>query len=118
MNTQEKLAEASRLEEEAKILRKEAQEEIANETRKKPLLERLIFAAFSRCDCGAGLAYDPVGASGDIFKGYWECSKILLGTASTEVKHSPQLPFMFYEIKSENQPSAGGYTTRPSSMVI
>lgn len=60
------------------------------------------------------MAYDPT--SNDRF---WDCSAILLGTAIPSgapgaVKHEARLPFAFYEIKSENQPSAGGVTTRPS----
>src|SRR4051794_7590767 len=39
--------------------------------------DELIFAASSRCECGAGLAYpDGIGAWG-----FWDCSAILLGTA-------------------------------------
>jgi hypothetical protein len=74
---------------------------------------RLTYAAFARCPCGAGMAYDPVGESGKPFGGYWDCSAILLGVADKSVKHSAQLPFAFYEIKSDQQPSAGGATTRP-----
>jgi hypothetical protein len=48
----------------------------------------------------------------------WDCSAILLGDAIASgepgaVKHTSQLPFIFYEIKSEHQPSANGATTRP-----
>lgn len=68
----------------------------------------LVYAATSRCLCGAGMAY-PKGIGG---RGYWDCSDILTGRASTLVKHEARLPFMFYEIKSENQPSANGATTR------
>lgn len=134
MTIAEKRAEADRLEHDAKELREQAHQEHLAELRKKPLLERLIFAARSRCPCGAGLAYDPAGASGGYpdeskgekndsvfvggFGGYWDCSAILLGTAIPNgqpgaVKHEGQLPFSFYEIKSENQPSANGATTRP-----
>lgn len=69
----------------------------------------LIFAATSRCPCGAGLAY-PRDAG---MHGAWDCSAILTGTAATDVKHTAELPFAFYEIKSEQQPSANGATTRP-----
>ena len=71
---------------------------------------QLVFSAEARCICGAGLAY--VRGS-DPFKGYWDCSAILLGTADIQVKHTDKLPFVFYEIKSEKQTSAGGMTTRP-----
>jgi hypothetical protein len=73
---------------------------------------KLVYAATSRCPCGAGLAY----ASGD---DAWDCSAILLGEAiptgqPDAVQHTAKLPFVFYEIKSENQPSANGATTRPT----
>ena len=68
----------------------------------------LIFAAFARCDCGAGMAY-PVDIG---IHGAWHCSAILRGTASREVKHTPPMPFVFYDIKSEDTPSANGATTR------
>lgn len=76
--------------------------------------DELVFAATSRCPCGAGLAHPKNTGP----HGYWDCSAILLGTAapvgSPEAKrHTAQLPFTFYEIKSENQPSANGSTTRP-----
>lgn len=124
----DKYAEADKLEAQAKELRKEAHGERLEEGRKRPLAERLCYAATSRCPCGAGLAYDPFGASGGhpekgendspfvgVLSGYWDCSAILLGTqAPPPMKHTDQLPFSFYEIKSENQPSAHGATTRPS----
>jgi hypothetical protein len=75
----------------------------------------LIFSAFSRCECGAGLAYPKdIGPHGS-----WYCSDILLGRALSENQpgsktHSFPLSFMFYEVKSENQPSANGATTRPA----
>lgn len=74
---------------------------------------RLVYAATVRCPCGAGMAYDRDGESGQPILGYWDCSAILLGTASREAKHAAQLPFSLYEIKGENQPSARGATTRP-----
>lgn len=69
----------------------------------------LIYAATNRCPCGAGLAYIPGHEDRA-----WDCSKILLGTADEEVTHTAKLPFIFYEIKSEQQPSADGRTTRPT----
>ena len=42
----------------------------------------------------------------------WDCSAILLDMADANVKHEARLPFVFYEVKSERQPSAGGATTR------
>lgn len=87
---------------------------------------KLTYAATTRCPCGAGLAY-PTDGPGDPdsplnwpFNGYWDCSAILLGEAiesgqEKSVQHTAQLPFSFYEIKSENQPSAEGATTRPEA---
>ena len=74
-------------------------------------VDELRFAATLWCPCGAGMAY-PVGAMD--MQGTWDCSAILMGTAAIEVEHSPALPFMFYEVKSEDQPSADGQTTRPA----
>ncbi len=73
-----------------------------------------MYAATARCLCGAGLAYVP-GDPG----GAWDCSAILLGEAVPthepgSVQHSAKMPFVFWEIKSENQPSAEGATTRPA----
>lgn len=68
----------------------------------------LRFSAATRCDCGAGMAY-PVDIG---IHGAWHCSAILQGTASREVRHTVPLPFAFYEIKSEDTPSANGATTR------
>lgn len=76
--------------------------------------EHLVYAATSRCLCGAGLAYPRnTGPNGN-----WDCSSILLGTAIPSgqggtVRHSDQFPFAFYEILSEDQPTARGETTRP-----
>lgn len=125
-------AQAAKLEADAKTLRTQAHETRLAEQRALPLLERMIYAASSRCPCGAGLAYDPAGASGgypppgeksdSVFVGshggYWDCSSIILGTAPNKdqpgsVEHIGKLPFAFYEVKSENQPSAYGATTRP-----
>lgn len=70
--------------------------------------DELRFAAYERCVCGAGMAY-PIGCSPH---DAWHCSAILRGIASRELVHSSPMPFQFYEIKSEGQPSANGATTR------
>jgi hypothetical protein len=77
----------------------------------------LVYSAESRCECGAGLAYDK---RSDDPKGYWDCSDILLGKATPKGQpgsklHTDKLPFVFYEVKSEIQRSARGATTRPNS---
>lgn len=74
----------------------------------------LVYAAYNRCPCGAGLAY-PRNCG---MHHYWDCSAILTGKADEKVEHTAQLPFMFYEIKSEQQPSANGATTRPNRTKI
>lgn len=122
MGWQEKYDKARELEQRAEQLRQEARVEQHNELKAQPLFERLVFSAETRCPCGAGLAYDPAAEDdpGAPFRGpsYWDCSSILLGTAipsgqEGSVTHTGRLPFVFYEIKSERQPSAGGATTRP-----
>lgn len=79
-------------------------------------VDELVFAATNRCVCGAGLAYPKkTGPWGE-----WDCSAVLLGQVADPLeklengkfKHATY-PFSFYEIKSENQPSANGATTRP-----
>lgn len=88
-------------------------EELSN----KPLLARMIFASHARCPCGAGLAYDPSSEEVSRGHGYWDCSAIILGTADASVRHEVRMPFVFWDIKSENQPSAYGATTRPEKML-
>lgn len=74
--------------------------------------EELRYAADLRCQCGAGMAYvkEPMNMWGS-----WVCSDILAGRASLDrtVTHSSPKHFAYYEIKSEDQPSAYGATTRP-----
>lgn len=82
----------------------------------RKLRRRLVYAATKRCPCGAGLAYK---SGANPFDGAWDCSAILLGEAIPQgepgsVTHTARLPFVFYKIKSENQPSARGATTRPN----
>ncbi len=80
----------------------------------------LMYAAYVRCPCGAGMAYAPSDTGeGTPFKGpsAWDCSDILTGRAIPlgqpgSVKHEARLPVAFYEIKAEIQPSANGATTR------
>ena len=72
-------------------------------------LSDLVFAAFSKCKCGHGLAY-PTNLG---IHGGWHCSAILLGNASFTDSHVSAMPFSMYEVKSEDQPSANGHTTRP-----
>lgn len=74
--------------------------------------KQLVYASIARCQCGAGLAYVP-GSS----MNYWDCSHILTGKAIPagqpgSCRHTDRLPFAFWEIKSELQPSQNGLTTR------
>lgn len=69
----------------------------------------LVYSAYCRCICGCGLAHPKTVTP----NGYWDCSGILLGTADPSLTHTAKLPFIFYEIVSEDQPSAKGWTTRP-----
>lgn len=118
MTSAELRAEAEQLEKAAAAKRKEASALRHAELLAEDKGERLVYAARERCPCGAGLAYDPAHEDeGSPHHGpsFWDCSAILLGAARTDVKHTAQLPFAFYEIKSEGQSSANGATTRPSS---
>ncbi len=73
----------------------------------------LVWAATSRCQCSAGLAYPKnIGPNGA-----WYCSSVLTSGDPDEV-HSEPKPFMYYEIKSEKQPSAKGATTRPILVTV
>lgn len=83
--------------------------------------EDLVYAAYSRCPCGAGLAYAPkLYGTKDIRGRCWDCSDILLNRAIPKgqpgaVTHTDYLPFIFWEILSEKQPNARGATTRPDA---
>lgn len=73
----------------------------------------LVYAAYARCLCGAGLAF-PEGCGG--FH-YWDCSDILTGRAIKSGEpgamiHQDKLPFAFFDIKSERANSARGVSTR------
>lgn len=83
-------------------------------TKRDKQLKAMTFAATARCSCGAGLAYDATCVEEPFrYPSYWDCSAILLGEADKTVQHTAKLPFAFYELKSDNQPSANGATTRP-----
>lgn len=76
-------------------------------------LADLCYAATYRCQCGLGMAY-PLDCW---TRGAWYCSSILLGTAEPGTTHDEPKPFVFWEIKSEGQPSARGATTRPCTPI-
>lgn len=78
--------------------------------------DELRYAAYARCECGAGIAYPKGRDFRDV--NCWDCSDILTGRAlekdpECKIVHTGPLPFAFYEIKSEDQPSVRGATTRP-----
>lgn len=113
-------SEATHHEEQAKELRKRAGDLRHAELKAKAVADRIVYAAYDKCPCGAGLAYDPCFEDeNSVFvgplSGYWDCSAILLGVANLTVKHTDKLPFAFYEVRSEKQPSANGATTRPKT---
>ena len=119
MKSEELYAEAKALDEKSNELKRQARGARREELLRIPKVDRLVYAAYDRCPCGAGLAYDPCHedtASPFVgpLSGYWDCSEILLDTARTDVKHTDRLPFAFYEVKSEGHPSADFATTRPS----
>lgn len=89
---------------------KEQRERFVERLQNNPVFteEELIYSAMNRCPCGHGLAY-PDGCGIDH---YWDCSAILKGIHGKGTKHTAQLLFSMYNIKSENQPSAKGATTR------
>lgn len=116
---------ANELESQAQALREQASEAKRKELLAMPLLDRLVFAAYARCECGAGMAYDPASQDGPFKRpSEWKCSDIILfPTKSPEdqarlkaVVHNHPLPFATYEVKSEKQPSANGATTRPAKI--
>jgi len=69
------LNKAKNLEDQAKNLRNQAYQIKNQELKSKKLSERLVYSAYSRCPCGAGLAYDPCYEDKDsvfvgVFSGY------------------------------------------------
>lgn len=74
--------------------------------------KELVYAAWQRCSkCDCGFAYPKeIGP-----RGAWYCSTLLTDSAADPKDHDDAYPFTFFDIKSENQPSANGATTRPSN---
>jgi hypothetical protein len=70
--------------------------------------DELTWAAATRCPCGHGMAYVTECGS----QRFWDCSAILTGVADQNITHGAQAPFAFYSIKSDDQPSANGASTR------
>jgi hypothetical protein len=106
MTSIEMYAKVEQMQKDVDTLRRQAYDVRLQELRAMTINTRLVYAAHARCPCGAGMAYDPAGDD------CWDCSDILMGTADRDVQHTARLPFIFYELKSETQPSANGMTTR------
>ena len=87
----------------------EKREQFTDRMKNNPIFtdEELRYSATARCLCGHGLAYPKECGPNH----YWDCSAILKGIADKGVKHEGQLPFIFYDIKSESDYRG---TTRPS----
>lgn len=67
---------------------------------RQPLAKRLKYAQYSKCPCGALLAYDMA----DEVTRAWDCSDILLGKAIHKGQpgsktHTDLLPFAFWSVK-------------------
>jgi hypothetical protein len=79
---------------------KEEAEAFHRRLKERPIFtdEELVYSASQLCPCGHGLAY-PKGCGACH---YWDCSAILKGTADKNAEHTGQLPFAFYELKSES----------------
>lgn len=71
---------------------------------------QLLYSQRVRCKCGAGLAYFdrwPTFLDGPAETHSWMCADVLTGKIQDSDQHDC-LPFMFYEVRSENQPDRGG----------
>jgi hypothetical protein len=85
----------------------------------------LIFAANARCkECNSGLCYVErqefeTGSWLEESKGSWICLETYLASVAKRAdfvfKEHQSLPFVFWSISSEIQPSSTGNTTRPKS---
>ena len=76
----------------------------------------LLYAATSRCDCGAGLAH-PLDTEAAMRLRAWVCSAVLKGEADREGDHA-HLPFALWKVREETSiNNAGGHTTRPPGTI-
>lgn len=73
----------------------------------------LVFSALARCRCGAGLAFDPQGSSGNAEHGYWACWLLLRGRAPWGIDHDERLPFSETRVTREMLTARGEISTRP-----
>lgn len=72
--------------------------------------DELCYSSDAKCSCGYGVAYPKMTNN---MHDKWTCAAVLLGRHAPNTQHDA-FPFAFYEIKSEDQPSAYGRTTRNS----
>ena len=91
----------------------------------------LLYAATSRCRCGAGLAY-PMDHEAAMILRAWVCSAVLRGdveavatrripfgpSASESLAEHVAFDWAFYKIREETSVNnAGGFSTRPAGTV-
>lgn len=101
-----------------RLWKKTTEAERRAKLRAKPVKDKkLVYSAYSRCDCGAGLAYDQRDVNSNGRGGAWDCSDILTGRAVRSglpgsVTHSDRFPFAFWSIQSERSVRSRGATTR------
>lgn len=75
----------------------------------------LLYAATTRCRCGAGLAY-PLDHDFAMKLSAWTCSAFLRGDA-IDGEHD-SFPFALYKVREETSiNNTGGHTTRPLGTV-
>lgn len=75
----------------------------------------LLYAAISRCRCGAGLAY-PLDHNKALEIRAWACAAVLKGEA--EGNQHDSYDWAMYKIREETAiNNAGGWTTRPNGTV-
>lgn len=79
---------------------KEKLERFEKRLKENPIFtdDELRYSRYTLCPCGHGLAY-PKDCG---MNHYWDCSAILKGIADPNIEHTGQLPFSFYDVKSEN----------------
>lgn len=77
--------------------------------------EELRYSATSLCQCGHGLAYPKNVPFGAPEGRAWYCSAALKGIADAG-EHDGPFPFTFWQVKSEDDGSAYGHTTRGATV--
>ncbi len=73
----------------------------------------LVFAATARCHCGAGLAYEKEGPSGDPIAGWWSCWLVLRAREPRGTQHVREIAFADSTITPELVTPRGEITTHP-----